>query len=330
MSDRISFVRDDAPGIRRHGRRRFRYVDARGREVPAKVKARIDSLAIPPAWSDVWICPDPGGHIQATGRDARGRKQYRYHTAFRNRRERVKFRSLVPFGDALGDLRARIDTDLRSPSLSRERVVAAVAALLDQTYVRVGNEGYARTNKTFGLTTLRCRHVDVSGERVRFRFAGKGGKPVDVTCCDARLARVVRRCHELPGQLLFQYEDSDGTPSAVSSGDLNDYLRDATGLDATAKTFRTWGASLLAARRLAVVEAPSSAAEFGRVVNAELTPVAQVLGNTVAVCRSSYVHPTILDSFEKGTLGAAWLDGPSRGGKGLSADERRLLHLLRG
>ncbi|MEY2470026.1 MAG: topoisomerase [Actinomycetota bacterium] len=316
MSDRLSFVRDDAPGIRRRGRRRFRYVDARGREVPAKVKARIESLAIPPAWSDVWICPDPGGHIQATGRDARGRKQYRYHSTFRNRRERAKFRGLVPFGEALGDLRTRIDADQRSPNLSRERVIAAVAALLDQTYVRVGNEGYARANKTFGLTTLRCRHVDVNGERVHFRFAGKGGKPVDVTCCDGRLARVVRRCHELPGQLLFQYENGDGAPSPVSSGDLNDYLREATGLDSTAKTFRTWGASLLAARRLADVETPSSAAEFGRVVNAELAPVAEVLHNTVAVCRSSYVHPTVLDSFEKGTLAAAWLEGPSRGAKG--------------
>ena len=333
MSDQITFVRDDSPGIRREGRARFRYVDTRGREVSDTVRKRIEALAIPPAWEHVWICPDPQGHIQATGRDARGRKQYRYHSAFRRRRERAKFRGLVPFGEGLGVLRKRVDGDLRSTNLSRSRVLAAVVALLDQTYIRVGNEGYARDNKTFGLTTLRCRHVDVRGDRLHLRFNGKGGKVFDLTCCDPRLARVVRRCQDLPGQLLFQYVDDDGKPSSISSGDLNDYLRETTGLeDATAKTFRTWGASLLAAELFAELDPPppSSAAELGRIVNATLAPVAQTLGNTVAVCRASYVHPKVLDTFEQGTLGPAWREGPSRARQGLSAEERRLRGVLRG
>ena len=325
-------VSDDEPGIERHGRSRFTYVRQTNR-TPVRSGQdleRIKTLAIPPAWTDVWICADPSGHIQATGRDARGRKQYRYHAGFRSRREQAKFKSLAEFGAALGALRRQVDRDLGGNALTRERVLAAVVSLLDQTYVRVGNEGYARDNKTFGLTTLRCRHVDVQGQRLRLKFTGKGGKAFDVSCCDPRLARVIRRCQDLPGQLLFQYENGDGKPSAISSNDLNDYLRVATGLDATAKTFRTWGASVMAADALAALPAPASAREFGALVNEALRPVAEKLGNTVSVCRSSYVHPVVLQAFEAGTLADAWAAGPARAGGGLSADERKLLALLQG
>jgi DNA topoisomerase-1 len=329
MAEAICFVRDDSPGIKRKGTRRFRYFDVEGREVSAEDRVRIERLAIPPAWTHVWICPDPNGHIQATGRDARGRKQYRYHPAFRSRRERTKFRDLVLFGDALGGLRRRVDGDLRSAMLSRERVLAAITGLLDNTYIRIGNEAYAKTNKTYGLTTLRCKHVDVHGDRLHLHFTGKGGKVFDVTCCDSRLARVVRRCHDLPGQVLFQYVNSDGEPCPVTSSDINNYLRGYTGIDTTAKTFRTWGASLMAAQQLAVLETPSSETELRRVVKAALTPVAERLGNTVAVCRSSYVHPTVLTSFEKGKLAELWEQGPTRAANRLSVDERKLLVVLR-
>lgn len=322
MADTISYVRDDYPGIRRLGKKRFRYVDARGKAVSHATEARIRALAIPPAWVDVWICPDPAGHIQATGRDARGRKQYRYHSRFRSRRERAKFRDLVPFGEALGGLRERVDTDLRRTGLSRERVLAALVSLMEQTFIRVGNETYAKSNKTFGLTTLRCRHVDVTGSSLHLHFHGKGGKDVDVACCDPRLARVARRCQDLPGQLLFQYEGDDGTPSPVTSTDLNLYLREHTGLEATAKSFRTWGASLLAAEAFV-------AADPGGSVNELLKPVAEKLGNTVAVCRNSYVHPTVIRLYEAGSLVERWRAGPSRAAGGLTADERRLLHVLR-
>jgi DNA topoisomerase I len=320
VTETIAYVRDDQPGIRRLGTKRFRYVDPRGRALNGKTVARIKALAIPPAWTDVWICPDPAGHIQATGRDARGRKQYRYHARFRSRRERAKFRDLIPFGEALGDLRARVDADLRRTGLSRERVLAAVVSLMEQTFIRVGNESYAKTNKTFGLTTLRCRHVDVTGSSLHLHFPGKGGKDVEVACCDPRLARIARHCQDLPGQMLFQYLDDEGNPTPVTSTDLNEYVREVTGLDATAKTFRTWGATLLAAQVLVDAEGAS--------VNELLRPVAEALGNTVAVCRNSYVHPTVLERYEDGTLTALWEAGPKRAAHGVSADERRLLHVL--
>ena len=252
-------VSDDEPGIERRGTSTFRYVRQSSRAAVRDERelARIRGLAIPPAWTDVWICADPEGHIQATGRDARGRKQYRYHPAFRRRRERRKFEQLIPFGESLGSLRTAVDGDLRRHDLSRERVVAAVVSLLDCTCVRLGNEAYARTNRSFGLSTLRCKHVDVDGTRLEMRFVSKGGKWAEVSCCDARLARVVRRCQELPGQLLFQYEQ-DGTVCPISSTDVNDYIREASEFDATAKTFRTWGATRMAAEMLAAIDAPQS------------------------------------------------------------------------
>lgn len=327
---RLTYVTDDEPGIARHGRKRFRYVrQATGREVRNESElSRIRSLAVPPAWTDVWICSDPGGHLQATGRDARGRKQYRYHTTFRSRRERRKFDQLPAFGHALGPLRGQIDTDLRSAQLGRERLLAAVVSLLDLTYIRIGNAEYARDNRSFGLTTLRCSHLDLDGSRLRLKFPGKGGRRFDVECCDPRLARVVRRCQELPGQRLFQYLDDDGAATPISSTDVNDYLRAVTDLAVTAKTFRTWGGSVLAAEALSALEAPTSDREAGASINNALATVADRLGNTVAVCRNSYVHPAVLSQFEQGTIQERWVNGPKRAAGGLSASERRLLAIL--
>ncbi len=323
-------VSDDEPGIARRGRSRFRYVDlATQTEVrDPEVLDRIRALAIPPAWTNVWICSDPYGHIQATGRDARGRKQYRYHAVFRQKRERRKFSQLVPFGESLSGLRKAVDADLRRRSLERERVLAAVIGLLERTYVRVGNEAYARTNRSFGLTTLRCKHVDVEGSRLRLQFNAKGGKWMDVSCCDARLARVVRRCQELPGQALFQYIDESGEVARVSSTDVNEYIREVSGFDATAKTFRTWGATLMAAQLLSSVEPPASERATKAAINESIRSVADRLGNTPAVCKASYVHPVILSSFERGTLPELWTAGPTRARNHVSADERRLLHVL--
>ena len=327
----ITFVSDAVPGIRRRRRgKRFVYLTPTGRELNGDVAKRIDALAIPPAWTDVWICADECGHIQATGRDARGRKQYRYHAQFRQGRERAKFKNLIPFGEALGALRARIDTDLRAPALTHDRVVAGVVSLIGETFLRVGNEAYARTNKTFGITTLRSNHVDVSGTHLHLQFVGKGGKEFDVDCCAPRVARLVRRLQDLPGQRLFQYLDDDGEVRAISSHDVNEYLREATGVDATAKTFRTWGASLLAAQELVLLDPPQSETEARREINAALRPVANALGNTLAVCKASYVHPTVLKRYEDGSLAQRWNAGPKRAANHLNAGERRLLCILRG
>jgi DNA topoisomerase-1 len=326
----LVFTSDEEPGIRRRGRRRFHYVDDRGQRIhDAKSLARIRALAVPPAWTDVWICADSRGHIQATGRDARGRKQYRYHTAFRTHRDSTKFDELVAFGRALGGLRRRVDDDLAAPGLGYKRMVALVVLLLGDTYVRVGNECYAQENGSYGLTTLRKRHAAVNGATLRLRFVGKHGARVDVKVVDRRLARLVCRCQDLPGQLLFQYEDDDGQLRPIRSGDVNDYLRDATGLDATAKTFRTWGASVRAAAALAALGAPARARQGARELNAVIDEVARHLGNTRAVCRRSYIHPLVIQHFEAGSLPELWAAGPARRARGLDADERKLLHVLR-
>lgn len=325
----LTYVSDAEPGILRRGRSRFRYLDERtGRPAGSRAVARAKALAIPPAWTDVWVCGDPQGHIQATGRDARGRKQYRYHPDYRAWRDGQKYRSLSEFGSALGRLREVVDADLRRPGLCLERVTAGVVRLLDLTYVRIGNEAYARENKTYGLTTLRNRHADVSSTGLELRFTAKGGQRVEVRCDDRRLARLVRRCQDLPGQLLFQYLDDDDRPVPITSNEVNRYLTEASGLPATAKTFRTWAASLLAGVELAGLEPPTSDRAAAMAVNEVLRPVAETLGNTVAVCRGSYVHPVVVEGFRAGTLAETWAAGPGRRGGGLSADERRLLHLL--
>jgi DNA topoisomerase-1 len=322
---------DDEPGYRRRGRQRFRYVDdVTGREVTRRADLdRIAALAVPPAWTDVWICRDADGHVQATGRDAKGRKQYRYHAAYRAHREQEKFADLVPFGERLGDLRRRIDRDLGRRDIGQERVLALVLALLDRTAIRVGNESYARTNRTFGLTTMRSRHVAVNGSTIAFCFVGKGDKRHEVEVQDRRLASLVRRCRQLPGQLLFQWEDDDGQLRPVRSDDVNDALRTLTGLDVTAKTFRTWHASVGAATLLAGHPVPGSERAATSAVVEVCEEVATALGNTRTVARRSYVHPAVTAAFDEGLLHRWWESGPSRPAGGLEAEERRLLGVLR-
>lgn len=326
----LVFGLDGEPGIRRCGRRRFRYVDeTTNTELDdAETLARIRALAIPPAWTDVWIAANPCQHVQATGRDARGRKQYRYHADFRRQQEESKFELLVPFGAALPALRRRIDRDLRRRGLPRERVVALVVRLLEDTLIRVGNEEYARDNGSFGLTTLRDRHARADGSGIRLRFVGKSGKTNDVAVDDPRLARLVRQCQDLPGQLLFQYVDDDDRSRPVHSTDVNDYLRDVTGLDATAKMFRTWVATLLAATELGSVPPPASAREARRTMRDLIGLVSARLNNTPAVCRRSYIHPSVVDGYLAGTFPEAWRSSPARGSTLLSRDERRLLAFL--
>jgi DNA topoisomerase I len=325
----LVFGTDAEPGIRRHGRTRFRYVDdVTGRTVTDEATlARIRRLAVPPAWTEVWIAREPDAHLQATGRDGRGRKQYRYHPAFRSHREAHKFDQLPAFGTVLGSLRARVAADLQRDGLDRDRVVAIVVRLLDHTFVRVGNEEYARANQSYGLTTLRDDHAEIHGGRLQLTFTGKHGAQHDVRVDDRRLARLVRRCQDLPGQVLLQYvEGNEVRP--VRSTDVNDYLRDATGLDVTAKTFRTWAASVLMGAGLAEVEVPPSVRAREMVVAAAVKVVAGELHNTPAVCRRSYIHPRIPTAFLDGTFPEQWAAGPARPAGGLSVPERRLVSFL--
>lgn len=257
--------------------------------------ARIRSLAIPPAWTDVWICPDPRGHLQATGRDARGRLQHRYHPRWRELRERSKYAHLSDFGRRLPAIRKKIREDLRRPGLPREKVLALVVRLLEKSRIRVGGEEYARANRSFGLTTMRERHVRVDRERIRFRFRGKSGRWHDVTVRDARLARIVSNCQELPGQELFQYRDDEGRTRRVRSHDVNDWLGEGT----TAKDFRTWAGTMLAARALFLD--PQQRADRTRAnLVAAVAEVAAEMGNTPAVCRKSYIHPALIEAWESG------------------------------
>ena len=327
---RLEYVTDEDPGIRRLGRVRFRYLDeATGDPVRDRdTLGRIRSLAVPPAWTNVWITPLPHGHIQATGRDAKGRKQYRYHPDWQSHRNSLKYDQLLDFGHALSHLRAQVDHHHGRRDLAQERVVALVVALLDLTAVRIGTESYAKENKTYGLTTLRARHATITSGGVHLRFAGKHGKLTTVSCADARLARVAKRCQELPGQLLFQYEDDDGEIRPVRSADVNEYLRAATGIDATAKTFRTWEGSVQAAELLATTEVPHAERTRQRVLKEAIGEVAACLNNTVAVCRSSYVHPRIIERWERDELADVWEAGPRRAKAGVDAPERRLLHVL--
>jgi DNA topoisomerase-1 len=331
MRKGIVFASDEEPGIRRRGTKRFSYVDDRsGKEVKdRRTLERIDGLAVPPAWRSVWICGSPNGHLQATGRDARGRKQYRYHPRYRQEREAEKFADLIPFGEALGPLRARLRDELDVREWDFDHVVALVLALLDTTLARVGNEHYARENGTFGLTTLRNRHLKAGRGSARLVFVGKSGKQQEVEITDRLLAREVRRCRQLPGQHLFQWVDVRGEHHPVRSTDVNDRLRELTGLEATAKTFRTWGASVLAASTLAEAGPPKNGADAKQTIIDAIDDVADELNNTRAVARSSYVHPAVTASYATGQLVDWWRDGPSRAAKGLVPDERRLLLVLR-
>ena len=300
----LRFSTDRDPGIsRRRVGRGFRYYGPHGRPIrDATVLARIRALAIPPAWREVWICGDPRGHLQAVGRDARGRKQSRYHHAWRQRRDEAKFSRLAAFGRALPKIRRRVKRDLAGPGLSKDKVLATVVQLLETTAMRVGNKAYARSNASFGLTTLRNRHVNVTGSALRLRFRGKNSKIQDVGVHDRRLAGIVARCGSLPGQELFQYLDEDDEPRPIESADVNAYLRDAAGTDVTAKDFRTWIGTLVAFHELRSMSNPAARAGPRAMVTRSLEAVAGVLGNTPAVSRQSYVAPIVVDSYLAGSL----------------------------
>lgn len=313
---------------RRHGRG-FTYLDHDGATITdPETLARIRSLAIPPAWTDVWICVDATGHVQATGRDAKNRKQYLYHREWRQQRDAVKFHELVGFGEALVMLRKRVEADMRSPRLGLERVVATTVWLLDATLIRVGNDEYVRSGESFGLTTLRDRHATIEGAEVRFRFAGKSGKPHDVTVHDRRVANIVRRCRELPGQQLLQYVDGDEVRS-IGSRDVNAYLGLVTSSDYTAKTFRTWGASAVAFGHLRRLD-PSNGREHDAQRAEAVRLAAAHLHNTPAVCRNSYIHPAILadDRSDFDRLVASSRANAARASRWMDADERALLKFL--
>ncbi len=322
----LRHVSDAKPGIRRVRRGTgFSYVGPDGRPIPAAERRRIQALAIPPAWTDVWICPRPDGHVQATGRDARGRKQHRYHPDWRRVRDATKYERLVDFGAGLPALRAAMDRDLELPGFPREKALALVASLLDRTLVRVGNDEYASSNSSYGLTTLLSDHADVSGARVVLDFPGKSGQKQRVAVEDRRLARLVRRCSELGGQELFSYLDGDRVCD-VGSSDVNDYLRERTGAQVTAKHFRTWGGTCAAAAALVLCRPTATVKEAEAQRLAAIDVAACVLGNTRAVCRSSYVHPAVLDAHSSGALLAAWQS--SRATERASRAERTVLSVL--
>ena len=300
----LRYVSDRRPGIgRKRAGRGWSYLGLDGTPIrDRKELERFAALAIPPAYTEVWISPHPNGHIQATGRDARGRKQYRYHPRWREVRDETKYGRMVAFAQALPALRARVEKDLASPGLTRPKVLATVVRLLEVSLIRVGNQEYARTNESFGLTTMRDEHVDVAGATLRFVFRGKGGKEHRVHVHDQRLSRIVQRSQDLPGEELFQYVDDDGERQTIDSGDVNDYLREITGQEFTAKDFRTWAGTVLAARALREFEAFDSEAQAKRNIVEAIEAVAERLGNTRAVCRESYIHPALLDAYLDGSL----------------------------
>ena len=298
----LTYVTDGFAGItRRRSGGGWSYFAPNGTRIrDADKRRRLNKLAIPPAWTDVWICPDPSGHIQATARDARGRKQYRYHASYREARDRSKFRHMLEFSEVLPLLRNRIERDLKGEALTREQVLATVIRLLDKTLIRVGNDEYARENASFGLTTLRRRHVKVKGTAVRFSFRGKSGVEQNVAIVDRRLARIIQRCQDLPGYELFQYVDEEGKRQAITSDDVNAHLREITGRDVTAKDFRTWGGTMHAALALQAMGVAASRREADRNVIQALDIVRERLGNTRAVCRKYYVHPALLSGYLMG------------------------------
>jgi DNA topoisomerase I len=333
----LRYVNDRTPGIvrvRTDTGFTYRHPDG-GRVTDDETLTRIRKLAIPPAYENVWICPIANGHLQAVGRDARGRKQYRYHPRWREVRDEGKYGKMLLFGKALPKIRAQVQSDLARAGMPREKVLAAIVRLLETTLMRVGNEEYAKTNKSYGLTTLRNRHVKVEGSsRIRFDFRGKHGTEHHIDLRDKRLATVVRRCQELPGQELFQYLDDDsGTPRAIGSGDVNDYLRSIAGAEITAKDFRTWAATNLAALALRELESFDSQATAKRNVVQAVEAVSKMLGNTPAICRKCYIHPAVFDGYLDGSLLQALkrraderLADP---GSGLKAEEAAVMAFLR-
>jgi DNA topoisomerase-1 len=300
----LVYVTAEEPGIRRRkAGKGWSFIGPDGKAVRDKdTLDRIRKLAIPPAYVDVWICPDANGHIQATGRDAKGRKQYRYHAGFRELRESSKYEHMLDFARRLPELRARVDRDMRKPGLPREKVLATVVYLLEHTLIRVGNDDYVKQNKSYGLTTLRDRHVAIEGSEIRFSFKGKSGKSWNLQLKDRRIAKIVKACQEIPGQELFQYIDGDGQRRDVTSADVNAYLKEITGEDVTAKDFRTWAGTVLAAIALNEFESVDPNARTKKNVKAAIERVSARLGNTPTICRKCYVHPEILTSYLDGSM----------------------------
>jgi DNA topoisomerase I len=328
----LQYVNDDRPGYSRKAKGKdFEYLDTEGKTIRDEQRLlRIKRLAIPPAWTEVWICPSANGHIQATGRDARGRKQYRYHERWREVRDENKFGRLAQFAKALPNTRRRVTQDLKLPGLPREKVLATIVRLLERSFIRIGNEEYARENKSFGLTTLKNRHVKVKGAQVLFRFRGKSGRQHEVDVTDRRVAKVIAKCQDLPGQDLFQYLDENGEVRDVTSQDVNEYLRQIAGEDFSAKDFRTWGGTVLAAIALSKQEEFETKKQAKGNIKTAICAVAELLGNTPAVCRKCYIHPQIVEAYLKRTR-IAGLNGADKESvtPDVRAAERAVLKFLR-
>jgi DNA topoisomerase I len=329
----LRYVSDEQPGFTRKRKgKSFQYFDTEGKLIRDETRLlRIRRLAIPPAYRQVWICPLPNGHIQAIGRDDRGRKQYRYHERWRSIRDENKYDRILIFAAALPKIRQRLQADLRLPGLKREKVLATVVQLLQRTFIRVGNQEYARHNKSFGLTTMKDHHVKVRGTKLRFRFRGKGGVQHEVDVSDQRIAKIVRKLQELPGQHLFQYFDDDGKLCDVTSQDVNDYLREITGEDFTAKDFRTWAGTLLTAMALNAQEKFTSKKEATVNIKNAIAAAAELLGNTPTICRKCYVHPAVLESYLSGHLieGLRTKIDEAEEAHDFAEDEKAVLHFLR-
>jgi DNA topoisomerase-1 len=330
----LRYVSDTMPGItRKRTGTGFSYYGTDGKRITDRKEiGRIRSLAIPPAYTDVWICPSPNGHIQATGRDARARKQYRYHPRWREVRDETKFSRMLEFSRVLPEIRKRVEQDLSMPNLTREKVIATVVRLLECTGIRVGNDEYARANRSYGLTTLRDHHVEISGSKLRFQFRGKSGKVHDVVLTDRRLARIIARCQAMPGEILFQYQDAGGVRQTVDSGDVNQYLREITGQDFTAKDFRTWAGTCQAVEILRQAEPGETKRDTKAAILQAIDSVAERLNNTRAVCRKYYVHPAVFETFQAGTmvklLGNGNEKAAAAAAASLPAEERAVVRLL--
>jgi DNA topoisomerase-1 len=327
----LRYVNDTQPGIRRKkSGKGFSYLGTDGKTIrDSRELARIRSLAIPPAYTDVWICPSPNGHIQATGRDARDRKQYRYHAKWREVRDETKFERMLAFSEVVPKIRRRVERDLNRNGLSREKVLATVVRLLECTQIRVGNDEYAKANRSYGLTTLQDRHVEISGSKLHFEFRGISGKTHTVSLNDRRLARIVQRCQALPGEDLFQYVDGEGVRQTIGSGDVNDYIREISGQEFTAKDFRTWAGTLLAVAALTEIGEWSTQRQAKSNVIRAIDRVAEQLNNTRAVCRKYYVHPAVFDAYLAGTMLEALQNGTKHSLKSdLNSEEASVVRLL--
>ena len=328
----LRYVSDDWPGYTRKANGDgFDYFDVDGKSIRDEQRSlRLNHLAIPPAWTDVWICPTPNGHIQATGRDARRRKQYLYHERWREVRDENKYDRMIDFAKALPKIRRRVARDLKLPGLPREKVLATVVQLLERTFIRIGNEEYARENKSFGLTTMKDRHVEVKGSRMRFRFRGKSGRDHEVDMTDRRIAKIISKLHDLPGQTLFQYVDNDGKVGDISSQDVNEYLRQVTGEDFSAKDFRTWAGTVLTAMALNAQEKFATKKQAKSNIKVAISAVAKILGNTPAICRKCYVHPAVLENYldQKAIEGLKQVTEDALENDDLRASERAVLRFL--